>query len=110
MATVAITHVIKNHANQVLPGIHVTARISDSAFRADDSKIADVQSYVSDSAGLVTMNLEQNSTVIPVDPAVVAADTYYTVDVLLPAKYGGPERHTIRATAAQSLQNSLAVV
>lgn len=97
MAAVNITHTVKSPSGAALQGIMAKARISGQAFRTDHSAVAREQWFTSDATGLLTMGLERTDQVTP-------AGLYYSVEVLLPEQYGGPELYTLPSvTAATTL-------
>ncbi len=99
MATFNITHVVKDPSGTLLSGIEVIARLSKPAFRSDNSQVSKIEKATTDVAGAVTLALEDTSALTP-------SDTYYIVEVAIPAALGGPELYTIRATSAQTLNQS----
>lgn len=101
MSTVTVTHTIKNGADDAVAGVKVTVKLSEPGYRSDDSSIRRVETYFSNSSGVVSMELERNQDIVPGGSA-----TYYIATIEMPAKYGGSERVTFRATASQSLRDS----
>jgi hypothetical protein len=105
MSTVAITHTVSTLIGVGIPSVQILCTLSEPGFRADDSEISRLHSFITDGAGAVSMSLERNVDVVP-----GGSDTYYTADVLIPQRYGGPKRYTFRATVAQSLHDSLVAI
>lgn len=104
MATFNITHIVRDGSGTLLAGVELTARLNKPAFKtSDNSQMAKIDKFTTDSVGAVTLVLEATADMTPVD-------TYYIVEVKIPASQGGPELYTIRSTADQTLNQSKVIV
>lgn len=100
MATVNVTHVVKDPTGTALQGIKVSAKLSVPAFRGDGSQISQVVEATTDAGGAVTLVLEKNAD-------TSKPTSFYIVDINLSGFAAGPKRYKIQATASQTLQASI---
>lgn len=100
MATADVTHKLTDPSGTAVVGVIIGARLNRRGFRTvDGSEVTGSEFVTSSGTGEVTMTLERNVDITPID-------TWWVVTIFAPEFLGGRQIYCVKSTVNQTLHAS----